>query len=161
MERIFFMLIVLSISCFGFTSTHNPFLWLQGTWEMKKSSTESRLEIWEKKDEMTLTGKGINVNDERQTIVESIELVFKGGHYWYIPTVPDQNNALPVPFKLMDASDNKFTFENAGHDFPQRIVYHFKPVSQDLPAYPGTGDTLDISVESLAGDRIDFRFMRK
>src|SRR5688572_7639006 len=133
MVRNLVVLFVMSISCFGFTSTHNPFLWLQGTWEMKKSNTKSRLEIWEKKDEMTLTGKGINVNGERQTIEESLELVFKDGHYWYIPTVPDQNNALPVPFKLMDASGNKFTFENPEHDFPQRIVYHFKPVNQDLP----------------------------
>ena len=135
------------------------FAWLTGTWEMKKPNGSSRFETWMKKDDHTLTGKGFKVTSKDTVILEAIELVYKDDFFWYIPTVPDQNNALPVPFKLEHAEGFKYTFENLQHDFPQRIIYQLKPI---IPrGIPTVGDTLFVRVEALNGKSIDYHFLRK
>ena len=154
-----FTLIAFAFLAFSFTYTDNPFRWLEGSWEMKKANGNCRLEIWSSLNDHEMTGKGISVKGVDSTLLENIQLVFKDNFYWYIPTVPDQNNAQPVSFKLVRSHGSNYTFENPDHDFPQRIVYHFKPVT-DLNR-PAVGDTLFVRVESLTGDGMDFHFLRK
>ena len=144
---------------------HSPgvetFSWLTGTWEQKKPNGSSRFETWSKKDDHTLTGKGFKVMGKDTAILEAIELVYKDDYIWYIPTVPDQNDALPVPFKLEHTEGYKYTFENLKHDFPQRIIYQLKPINH-LPHFiASAGDTLFVRVEALNGKSIDYNFLRK
>ncbi len=138
----------------------NHFSWLPGTWEMKYKNGSSRLEIWKKKTDTTFSGTGLRINGADTILLESIELVFKDDTYWYIPTVPDQNDALPVPFKLSSFGQFHATFENEEHDFPQRIVYMLKPISFN-PVIATAGDSLIVRVESMTGDGIDFMFLRR
>ena len=128
---------------------------------MKGSGTQCKQEIWEVANGNSLSGKGIELNGTQQQILESIELIYKDDAYWYIPTVPGQNNDQPVAFKLTEESGLKFTFEKSDHDFPNRIIYHYKPLNAVVVDPPMPGDTLDIRVESLAGEGFELRFFRK
>ena len=139
----------------------HPFNWLEGVWEMKLASGTSRLEIWKESDSNTLTGKGIKVSGKDSVLLESIDLVQKDDEYWYIPTVPDQNNGLPVHFRLVKEEGMKLIFENSLHDFPQRIIYHLKPRMNVVSTTVAPGDTLLVRVESLNGQGMDFRFVRR
>jgi hypothetical protein len=127
---------------------------------MKYKNGSSRLEIWKMKTDTNLSGTGFKINGPDTILLESIELVFKDSTYWYIPTVPDQNDALPVHFKLSGSGEYHATFENETHDFPQRIVYTFKPLRFD-PYRASAGDSLFVRVESLKGEGIDFMFLRR
>lgn len=102
-----------------------------------------------------MTGKGLNVAGQDTTLLEHLELTVEDKEVWYIPTVPDQNNAEPVPFKLVYHGDKDLIFENRQHDFPQRILYHYLPTEGD-----GDADSLNVRVESLDGKGIDYRFKR-
>ena len=108
---------------------HKVLIHLSGLKEPGKCpgpKVDIRLETWVQKDSNSLTGKGIKVVDTDTTLLESIEIKVDQGHTWYIPTVPDQNNATAIPFKLVSAGDHHFVFENPQHDFPQRIIYSFQ-----------------------------------
>lgn len=139
----------------------HSFHWLEGVWEMKLANGTSRLEIWKESDSNTLTGEGIKVSGIDSVLLESIDLVHKDDEYWYIPTVPDQNNGLPVHFRLVKEEGMRLTFENPQHDFPQRIIYHLKPQMNVVSNSVAPGDTLLVRVESLNGQGMDFRFVRR
>jgi len=57
---------------------------------------------------------------------ESVKLVYRAGKMFYIPTVPNQNNAQPVTFTITKIDAKGFVAENPEHDFPQRITYTLK-----------------------------------
>jgi hypothetical protein len=158
----YFILVFLSVTM-GCVTLFKPMAWLEGTWEMRKPNGTSRLEIWKQKDHRTLTGEGLKVSGNDTTLLESIQLYQeeKTNIIWYVPTVPDQNQAKPVPFKLVRNEKYSFTFENPDHDFPQRIVYHFIPTQTDGDFIMSTGDSLRIRVESMDGEGINFQFIRK
>lgn len=161
MVRSFIIAIGICYLGLAFTTTKHPFYWLEGIWEMKKPNGSSRLEIWNSGDDGSITGKGLKVVKADTTVLEMIELAFRDDQYWYIPTVPDQNKAMPVPFKLVNTDGHKYTFENPDHDFPQRIMYQLKPLINTMEYMPSSGDTLFVRVESLEGKGIDYQFYRK
>lgn len=143
-------------------SNIDTFSWLKGTWEMKNKNGTSRLEVWTKHDDNTLIGKGLKASGIDTMELESITLVLQDGDFWYIPTVPDQNNAMPVKFKLVSQDGLKFIFENPRHDFPQRIIYEYQPLSlpNDMICQPG--DKLLVKIETIDGkNSIPFEFIRK
>jgi hypothetical protein len=121
----------------------------------------SRLEIWDQKNDESLTGKGLRIDSADTTLLEQIELTFSENFFWYIPTVPDQNNAMPIKFKLTKSENGIFTFENPEHDFPQRIIYRFQPVFSLESNKFSPGDSLLVRVETLTGEGIDYGFERK
>jgi hypothetical protein len=145
----------------GFSQSIDPFLWLEGTWEMPRPKGGFRLETWKQNDSNSLIGKGIKVVNVDTTLLESIEIKADNIETWYIPIVPDQNNATSILFKLVSSTDHQFVFENPQHDFPQRITYIFKPVMQRSILVSMPGDTLDVDVTSFEGDGIHYQFTRK
>ncbi len=157
--------IILSIF-FGLTISNtslrmDQFKWLLGTWIVHNPSGIQRVEIWSETNETSFSGSGIRVSAEMDTTLrENLVLKYEGDQYWYIPTVPDQNNALPVPFGLTAVNGYHFVFENPEHDFPKRIIYHYKPIKRPAIFSPSKGDTLYVRVETLNGAGIDFTFFR-
>ena len=145
----------------GLSTDFRAFHWLKGTWSMPKPNGSFRLETWESKGPNALSGIGMKVLNGDTTYLESIELYADQKEIWYVPTVPDQNNRQPVPFKLVTSTDLQFIFENPEHDFPQRIIYTFKPIVNGTSLISTSGDTLDVSATSLDGEGIHFRFYRK
>jgi hypothetical protein len=64
------------------------------------------------------------INGKDSTALETVELRYFNGRIFYTPRVPNQNDGLPVSFRLVSIENGTgFSFENKEHDFPQRIVY--------------------------------------
>ncbi len=96
--------------------------WLIGTWE-NKTQRGSVYETWTKKSSMELLGKSYTLNGKDTIIFETVKLIHEKNNLFYIPTVKNQNNSLPIKFTLKKQSDELLVFENPKHDFPQKISY--------------------------------------
>lgn len=96
--------------------------WLIGTWE-SKTHNGNIYETWSKVNNKEYVGKSYMVNEEDTVIFENIRLVQEQDGLFYIPTVNDQNEGLPVRFTSKTNSDSQLVFENRQHDFPQIISY--------------------------------------
>ena len=59
-------------------------------------------------------------------ILETMQIMYREGELYYVPTVSDQNNGQPVLFHLINGSPRQVIFENEAHDFPQRVGYRKK-----------------------------------
>ncbi|MBL7930370.1 MAG: hypothetical protein JNL60_00625 [Bacteroidia bacterium] len=97
--------------------------WLIGRWE-NKSTDAFAMESWIKQDDSTFTGKSFVVIGKDTVSSEILRLEQKGNDVFYVPTVRNQNEGLPVNFKLTGSDSNLLVFENPEHDFPQKITYH-------------------------------------
>ena len=96
--------------------------WLIGTWE-NKTPKGSIYETWSKASDNELTGKSYIVKEQDTIVFEKIRLVQEQDGLFYIPTVKNQNDSLPVRFAAKTISETKLVFENPQHDFPQIISY--------------------------------------
>lgn len=96
--------------------------WLLGTWE-NKSSRGSIYETWSKINATEMNGKSYALKDLDTIFYETIKLVQEPEGLFYIPTVKNQNDMLPVKFTLKSISESEMIFENPDHDFPQMISY--------------------------------------
>jgi Domain of unknown function (DUF6265) len=97
--------------------------WMVGSWKINAGSG-SIVEQWHITNDSTLSGKSSFVKNATDTIPqETIELAFRNGDWYYIPTVKNQNNNQPVSFKVILLKGSEFISENPAHDFPQRISY--------------------------------------
>lgn len=97
--------------------------WIVGTWKINNGSTQI-IEQWQQSNDSTFSGKSYLIKNNNDTIPqETIELAYRNGNWFYIPTVNNQNNRQPVSFELIFIRGTEFICENAAHDFPQRIAY--------------------------------------
>lgn len=97
--------------------------WVVGTWKIN-AGANTVVEEWKIANDSTIAGKSYFIKNGTDTIPqETIELSFRNGDWYYIPTVKNQNNAQPVPFKVIFMRGTEFISENPTHDFPQRIAY--------------------------------------
>jgi hypothetical protein len=96
--------------------------WLLGRWE-QTTPKRTIYEIWTSNSDSTYSGKSYLLKEKDTIVLETVSLLQKEGVLFYIPTVTNQNNSMPVSFKLTFTSGNKLVFENPGHDFPQKITY--------------------------------------
>ena len=99
------------------------FDWLEGTWE-NQSKEGTLTESWEKMNDSTFNGQSYFVTGTDTSFPESISLVQRNGELLFIPVVKDQNNGLGISFRLITMNEKDLIFENAEHDYPQRISYH-------------------------------------
>lgn len=112
--------------------------WLPGIWENANEFGAMR-EIWEVVNDSTLKGTvtattyAAPTSDDEILVkvdtLETISLEERNGSIFYIPAVKDQNQGLPVKFRLTSSSDSELKFENPDHDFPQLI--HYIKVNED------------------------------
>ena len=97
--------------------------WLQGSWQMQ-TKRGIITEKWIVANDSTLLGKSIMAQTDGTEIeLEKIQLAFRKGNYYYIPTVKNQNGERAVEFKITSHSEKGFVAENPKHDFPKRITY--------------------------------------
>lgn len=95
--------------------------WLTGKWKRERKNGVI-YEEWMKEDDK-LVGKSYSEKGNEIQISETLELSQMDGETFYTPTVLNQNDGNPIPFKLLGAFENRFIFLNSEHDFPQKIVY--------------------------------------
>lgn len=97
--------------------------WILGEWQ--NISTEGSVsEHWQKLNDSTFSGQGLFVRGNDTLSKELLALEQHGNDLFYIPTVNNQNGGKPVNFKLTTSTENELVFENAAHDFPQKITYN-------------------------------------
>lgn len=121
---------------------------LAGTW-VRQTRTGQAYEQWRKVNDTLWTGVAWRMKGSDSTLMESLRIFLYEGKVYYAPTVPDQNDGKEVLF-LWTGAAGGFTFENAAHDFPNRIIYTF----------PAAGE-MRVAVEDNSGKkRILFNFYR-
>ncbi len=114
---------------------------IEGSWWMPVGENSGEgviMEEWKKVNDTLYDGKSFDIINGDSTIYETIELVSSGNDIFYIPTMQDQNDRKPVPFKLTKQEKGKFTFENPEHDFPTTIIYDFQSDSVLNASISGT-----------------------
>lgn len=92
---------------------------LQGTWKMEQKEI---YEHWDKLNPSSLKGFSYKTKDGIQVVSEYLDIIRKNDETIYTATVIRQNEGRGIEFRLTE-SDSIFTFENAAHDFPKKIVY--------------------------------------
>src|SRR4051812_41509589 len=94
-----------------------------GTWRMQ-TSRGALYEQWQQESASSLSGRSFKVRGSDTAVLENVKLKLEGDDVFYVAIVSDQNNQQPVPFKLVWAENNTYTFENKEHDYPQRVIYN-------------------------------------
>ena len=118
-----FLMLFLAASITSSAQKIDQMKWVVGTWKIN-AGTNIIIEEWKVSNDTTIAGKSYFIKNGTDTIPqETIEIAFRNGDWHYIPTVKNQNNAQPVPFKVIFLRGMEFISENPAHDFPQRIAY--------------------------------------
>jgi hypothetical protein len=125
---------------------------LEGSWQMKKGSTEFK-ESWKRVNDTLFEGSSKMTLDGKTLFSEDLHLVLTNDSIYYIPTVSNQNNQEEVRFALKSATKDKWVFANKTHDFPQEIVYVFKGNDSLIATVQG--------MENGRSQKIDFHLKRK
>lgn len=97
--------------------------WLIGEWG--NTSVQGTLyESWVIDNDSVFTGRSYFIRQGDTVSSEAIKLVQLKDSIYYIPVVKNQNDGMPVRFKLVSYDSATLRFENLSHDFPQKITYH-------------------------------------
>lgn len=106
---------------------------LVGKWE-DISKQNAQFEEWQWDDDGGLVGQGFVMAESDTVFIENLTIREIKGQLTYVARVSNQNENVPVHFKLFADEGNRLIFENRQHDFPQRIIYEV--VSDDeMTAY--------------------------
>jgi len=100
----------------------NDATWLLGDWE-NHTTSRGLNESWKRLNDSVFVGLGTFMDGEDTLSSESIHLEQLGNELYYVPIVSNQNQGMPVRFKMKEQSDKHLLFENVNHDFPQNISY--------------------------------------
>lgn len=125
----FFAFIILCACTIKQTKDIQKAEWLIGTWEnlptglAGKTQRGSIYETWSKTNDNELSGKSYIIKEQDTIVFENIRLVQGQNGLFYIPTVKNQNDGLPVRFAVKTISESELIFKNSKHDFPQIISY--------------------------------------
>jgi len=106
--------------------------WIIGTWE-NRNENGVMTETWSQSEDSALTGivtatylfldEAMKEPVLRTDTLETIRIEQFWGKLSYVPAVKDQNNGMPVKFKMITCTPDLFVFENKEHNFPQQISY--------------------------------------
>jgi hypothetical protein len=133
MKKTILITIFISISYFAIAQKNiiPSIQWLIGSWEMKLGNKGKIIEKWKLTNDSCVDGVSYFIKPNGDSIQqETIKLIYNRGNIFYIPTVNDQNNELPVSFKMTSFKHNTLVFENPNHDFPQKITYSSKSANK-------------------------------
>jgi len=120
MLRWLFCLMVFSQSC----SSEIDFSAVVGAWRTNNDQAEL-LEAWRQQDNGRLQGLAYHLQGSDTLLTEFMGMYeFRGQYYFEFRRLhPDPKPA--VLFSLTHFDDKRWVFENAGNQYPQRIVYEF------------------------------------
>lgn len=95
--------------------------WLEGKWA--NGNETGFYESWEIESKNRIKGIGFTLEKTDTLIIEHLEIFTSDSGTFYKALVSEQNENLPVFFKLTYAQDDSLVFSNPRHDFPRFIVY--------------------------------------
>jgi hypothetical protein len=94
--------------------------WLRGCWKSNNEGTEIT-EQWMKPAGGTMLGMSRTVSNGKTLEFEFMQIRQEGsGEILFVAKPSGQKEA---SFKMVKGGKQEVTFENPGHDFPQRIIY--------------------------------------
>lgn len=93
--------------------------WMAGNWTGTQGGVEME-ELWQTPKGNTMLGLHRDVAGGRTVSFEFLRIEAKsdGISYWASP-----GGRAATQFRLLELKGNRVVFENAKHDFPQRIIY--------------------------------------
>ena len=103
--------------------------WLAGCWELT-SGPRVVEEQWTRPRGGLMLGLGRTVRGDSLVEYEQVRIFERGGRLIYGASPSGQ---APAEFESTQLSDSAVTFENLGHDFPQRVMYR-RPSADSLTA---------------------------
>jgi len=106
---------------------------LEGVW--KQEGTEL-YEQWTRMNESSMKGISYYLDEQFPREIEFMSLFQQSGKIYFEASLSSQNEGKPVLF-LQTRSDSVFVFENATHDFPNRLEYHKISDTQVLVSVSG------------------------
>jgi len=123
-EQVIYMALAVSLSLISCSNPHplQKAQWLIGTWE-NITEKGSSYETWKMENEDELSAVSYALQGQDTLVFEAIKLVSEEDTVFYVPTISDQNEGLPVRFTLKKMGDSEILFENPDHDFPNQISY--------------------------------------
>ena len=123
--------------------------WISGCWA-SDDGKERTEETWMKPAGQSMIGMSRTVAGGKTVFTEHLQIREANGQIAYIVALG--MGAKSTVFKLIKSSDNEVVFENAEHDFPQRIIYRREST-----------DTLFARIEGQekgVNKAMDFRYKR-
>lgn len=122
MKTIFLLIAIMAFAPAFAQNDISKVLWLTGTWTRTNSKAGmSGVEIWVKKNDTEMIGRGISLKGTDTTFVEKLKIVSKDGKLFYVADVPE--NKSQTWFEFTSISERSFVCEDPTHDFPKKIVY--------------------------------------
>jgi hypothetical protein len=115
------VILLIFFAAFTFAQDESILKLFPGKWKMISEKTEY-YEEWELLNENEMVGVGFSVEEGDTVLSEQLYLKKFSDQWAYIALPVNQTITL---FALSEYSENKFTFENKEHDFPQKIIYEF------------------------------------
>jgi uncharacterized protein DUF6265 len=106
-------------------------------------------EQWTKPAGQSMLGVGRTIKDGKTEFYEFLQIRERSDGIFYIA---EPNGEKAVSFKLVKVNDTQAIFENAQHDFPQRIIYQRAIDGSLLASLEGT--------ESGKPKRVEFAMKR-
>jgi hypothetical protein len=123
--------------------------YLPGTWQ---NTALNHTEIW-RQDGSILKGNGYALNGQDTLFDEWLVINLAANPIVYTAWVHGQNDGAGIEFKLSEATDTSWLFENSQHDFPKKIYYIRRQAS-----------TLEVFITGLDNNQVreeHFHFIRK
>lgn len=124
--------------------------WLSGCWEVNVQDKNLLItEQWMKPAGGMMIGAGRTIRNGKAVDYEFLRIVEEADGVFYVakPTA----NKDETRFRLVGSASGEVVFENAAHDFPQRIIYKLN------------GNRLNARIEGIANGKtrgIDFPYAR-
>jgi hypothetical protein len=128
--------------------------WLAGKWH-HKTVIGTMYEHWRIVNDSTMAGTSGLMKKKDTSVWETITIEQHGNELFYIPTVKDQNDGKPVPFKLVEATGGTFIFSNPQHDFPDKITYTQKSPTSLLAKISGKKKNGKLREEEFPFEKVE------
>jgi len=123
------LLLAISARAYAQDAGVEKLAWLAGCWEINSSKAVIE-EHWSKPSGLSMLGFSRTVRGGKTTETEYLRIDEKDGGVVYTASPSGQAT---TSFKAVKVSDSEVVFENAQHDFPQRILYR-KQANGDVNA---------------------------
>lgn len=112
-------MLMLAIVLTAQVGTVDQLAWMSGCWTLARPDGATE-EQWLKPAGGTMLGVSRTVKGAKTVAHEFLQLREVNGKLTYIAKPSGQAE---TPFPLKTLTDSEVVFENAAHDFPQRIIY--------------------------------------
>jgi Domain of unknown function (DUF6265) len=123
------LLLHMTALCQHSESTFQQLVKLKGRWIMQTDKL-TITEQWQQKNKTEYLGRSWTSRRKDSTLNETLVLSYENGVIKYTSTLVGENDGESISFVLTKAENDMYVFENPQHDFPKRIIYHFKSNNQ-------------------------------